>query len=313
MISVCRVRHHDSPGQVTRPHRPGAEADRQLCGVSLCSRQGYLRCLIKLDRLWEQGQTQLACGAHAAYYECVLLDAANGTPTPPGLSVAAYQRRLRGGGYDPAAAPAEEPRPAAQPQVGLIIADSLLASPPSTRPRPVRARGQPDLKEADLEQLAVAVMQQPADVELPEHLGREQPEVRPLLEIFVGLAEAAPAAERPLEGLPRRSRVALPAGVPVMLEGARLHLEEQRAEDGRVLRQGLRVVCRTHSVGGEVCSKYKVLSAASGRGIGPPLVAAYLGCWLRQAERHASRAAHVQLRPSDAQALAYGREAGLWA
>ena len=90
MSPVRRIQHHASPGQVNRPHRLGAEADRQLCGVSLCSRQGYLRCLIKLDRLWEQGQTQLACGAHAAYYECVLLDAADGTPTPPGLSVAAY-------------------------------------------------------------------------------------------------------------------------------------------------------------------------------------------------------------------------------
>ena len=281
--------------------------------MSLCSRQGYLRCLIKLEYLWEQGQTQLACGAHAAYYECVLLDAADGTPTPPGLPLAAYQRRLRGGTYELAQNPAEDQRPAVAPQVGLTIADSLLVIPASTRGPPPRSRVQAALKEGDLADLAVPIIPQSPVVQLAEHFAREQPEEPPLLEIVEAVAEAAPAADRALEGLARRSNVALPAGVPVMLEGARIHLEERRAEDGRVLRQGRRVVCRMHSRGGEVCSKYMVLSAASCRGIGPPLVAAYLGYWLREAERHDTRSAHVHMRPSDAQALAYGREAGLWA
>jgi hypothetical protein len=272
------------PGQADDVHTP--TSGKVLYALDLHKRKSYLRALLRIESLWQDGFEAMRPDQHDLFYQCLL---AGDLGTPAGLRVADLRSRLkaiqgRGGVAEGAAGrgPAD-----AQPEADdTAVVSSLRGSPlvqPAAPRQPGGAGGSAQLALADVEELGIGAFS--AD---PAVLAASQGEEPPAPMDLDLLDEVVP-------GRLHRRGVDLPPHIPRMILGHRVQLVERMGTGGSV---GLRVYCQRpeHAVGRVPCSKYRVVSSASTR-LSPKEPAAFLQAWLQAADSFADRAAHMAFVP----------------
>lgn len=308
-------------------HSP-ADARKKFSTKGVVSRKSYLRCLMSMPQLWEQGLQRLRGGRHEMYYRAVLI-LENKNAIPDNLLVRDYKRLIDESGVssplmdappssgprviDASAAMSIEAEAAQGDEQGHV--DRLLALLTEGDEGAARALGVEPLGDGELQ---VAPQPPAASVVAPASGAAAGDSSDPSDDDSScdgdGDASADVATGPAVRFTPfKRIRLDLPSHIDGIALEENIHNEDGRMATGqRYHRIALRCpLADCAHVGGSLFRKNRNIGETTTRHFGRLEPVGYLGAWCRAAPLCSSREQHMKYRPSMEEVEAYLTSAGL--
>jgi len=279
-----------------------ADSERKVVLKGVCQRKSYLLCLLKLDILFARGLTSLPVGQNNAYYRAVYIAEAPGD-VRPNLRVKDYasmmsstaEENVESSGDDEMRAPAaNEAAEATNPPADSMSLIALL-----------------ETSVADGLSLQAGAA---SEASAPAHESQEPSTATRADTILDMLEVSADALLEPTAAPLRQPRGNAFEDLPESIDGIKI-IYDWHHKEGKLQyeRFGIRCPCAStsHFVRGAPCFKYRNAGANQTSRYGKLEVIGFLGAWVRSANQHADRKAHMADNPNDARVKAYLMDTGL--
>lgn len=300
-----------------------ADQEKRFSISGIIARKSYLRCLLSLPGLWDQGLGRLCGGKHEMYYRAVLI-CPDKAAIADHLLVRDYRRMIKDSGVQHRLMDADAPT-----EVGPSLADA----PAAMQIEAIAERGDDEglvdlllalIAEGDEGAVAAVEDEREPARALPPALVADLGGAAPAPEVDSASDSSSSASGSDDSGLVaegpavrhapfKRIRLDLPTTIDGITLEENIHNEDGRQDTGqRYHRIAVRCpLSDTMHVDHLACKRYRNIGETTTRVYGRLEPVGYLGAWLRAGPRFRTRAEHMRHKPTIQEVEAYLTSVGL--